>query len=155
MVVALPKPGVVDPPPAMVVMMLVMASTRRTVREPLSTTYRLPEGSRAMRRGSENCAASASPPSPPGLQKPGTPATVVMMFVVAATLRTTQLKMSPMYTLPEGSTATPSGEASEALVAGPPSPSKPKPAQPRPAKFAITPVPRSTWRTRLLSMSAM
>ncbi len=68
------------------------------------------------------------------------------------TSRTRLLLASAMKRLPAASTATPVGEYSSALVAGPPSPERPK--APLPATVLMTPA-GDTSRTRLLPWSAM
>ncbi len=127
MVVAAPKPGVMTPPPATVVMMWVTASMRRTVSVAVSVKNRLPAASVATSLGELRRAASALPPSPSEAQSLGRlePATRVMTWVTMSTLRTVQYMNSMKYTLPAGSTAIPKGIPIQASVAGPPLPSWP------------------------------
>ena len=85
--------------------------------------------------------------------KPPLPATVVMTPVAWFTSRMRSFMESLMKTSPAASTATPSGQLSSALVAGPPSPEKPP--FPLPATVVMTPVVWFTSRTRLFKASAM
>ncbi len=70
------------------------------------------------------------------------------------TLRIRLFVKSAIYTLPETSTATPTGFCNPAAVAGPLSPEK-LPVSPLPAMVVIIPVDTVTLRTRLLPVSAM
>ena len=108
------------PSPAMVVMMPVAAVTLRMRLLPESTMYRLPAVSIATSDGPLNCAAVASPLSPLDPSTP-VPATVLMMPVVAVTLRMTWPLNSAMYRLPTLSTAMPYGLLIWAALASPPS----------------------------------
>src|SRR5438309_2445303 len=105
--------------------MIPLAETLRIRLDPASVMYKLPARSTATAAGGDNTALAAGPPSPSGKQKiwPAQlmPATVVMV-PPGETLRTRELLVSAMNTLPAASTATPAGFASCALVAGPPSP---------------------------------
>jgi hypothetical protein len=88
------------------------------------------------------------------------PATVVMMPVVASTHRMRKLAASAIKRPPAASSATSNGQSSSALVAGPPSPLKPPiPAipfsedGPMPATVVMMPVAAVTLRIRLLPVS--
>ena len=95
----------------------------------VSAMNRSPAPSTATPCGSFSCAAVAGPPSPENPPRPSfalsaakSPATVVMIPVLASTRRITLLDASAMYTSPAASTATPVGVFSAARFAGPPSP---------------------------------
>ena len=98
-----------------------------------------------------SAALVAGPPSPEEPCKVPPPATLVMIPLVE-TLRMWLLPRSAMNRLPAPSTATPSGQFSCALVAGPPLPEKP--GVPLPATVAMMPLGK-TLRMRLLPVSAI
>ena len=79
----------------------------------------------------------AGPPSPLNPATP-VPATVVIIPVVASTLRILLFPWSAMKRLPAPSSASPNGRAKSAASAGPPSP--PKPPSPVPTNVLKTPV---------------
>ena len=134
----------------------------RTRASRLSAMKRLPLASNARSAGNTRTARVAGPPSPAMLPT-AVPATVEMLPVSTAILRTTQLHRSETYTLPAASMARPPGNENRASVAGPPSPTVPGafmvhgwaslPPGPEPAIVVM--VPLTTRRTRLLPPSAM
>src|SRR5580692_8446185 len=112
---------------------------------------RSPEVSTATQHGKYNDAEVAGPPSPENPRLP-LPATVVMIPVIADTLRMRLLLVSAIKRLPEASTATLAGLFNNAEVAGPPSPEKLPlftPSAPLPATVVMTPLD-DTFRIRLL-----
>ena len=115
---------VADPLPATVVMIPVVAFTFRTLLLAASPMYRFPAASNAIAPGLSNSALVAAPPSPEKPEVP-LPATVVMIRVFAAILRTLLLERSTMKILPALSVRTYSGEMNFAPVALPPSPESP------------------------------
>ena len=126
------------PLPATVVMKPVLVVILRMQLFCVSAINRLPAPSRNTLVGELSAALVAGPPSPPKLAVPS-PATVVMMPVLAVTLRMRLLPLSAINKLPAASTATPLGRKSWALVASPPSPPKP-PLPPLPATVVMMPV---------------
>src|SRR5437660_1458336 len=97
-----PSPETAVPPPATVVM-IPLAATLRIRLDAASVMYKLPARSTATAAGGDNVALAAGPPSPSGKQPifPGQPmpATVVMV-PLGETLRTLELLLSAMNTLP-------------------------------------------------------
>src|SRR5436190_15538559 len=89
-----------------------------------------------MAEGARNRAAVASTGFPLKPNSVPSPATELMV-PAAATLRMRWFRLSAIYTLPSGSTATPDGKLSWAAVAAPPSPLYP--TEPFPAMVVITP----------------
>src|ERR1700750_171217 len=97
-------PGAVSPRPAMVWMVVAGAgaeSSGRTRWLPVSARVRSVEGERAAARGVLREAAMAGPPSPAKAWVPS-PATVVMMPVVASMRRMRGFWGSAGYRLPAG-----------------------------------------------------
>src|SRR5439155_182905 len=139
------------PVPATVLIAPVAAPTLRMTQLPLSAMKRSPEPLRVRPTGRLSLAFVAAPPSPPKSQAPPVPATVLIVPVVAATLRMTQLPLSAMKRLPAPSRATPAGELSSAAVAAPPSPAKPQ-THPAPATVLIVPVAAATMRMTQLPL---
>jgi hypothetical protein len=90
----------------------------------VSAMNRLPAASSAMPQGRCSEAAVGSPPSPPKPALP-LPATVAMLPVAGSTTRIRWLSVSAMNSRPSPSIAMSRGHASDASVAGPPSPEKP------------------------------
>src|SRR6202522_4177306 len=119
-----PEEVVAAPLPATVVMIPVVAFTFRTLLLGASAMYRFPTASNAIPAGVFNSALVAAPPSPEKPEVP-LPATVVMIPVFAAILRTLLLKTSTMKILPALSVRTYPGEINFAPVALPPSPESP------------------------------
>ena len=125
-------PGAVSDPwtlsaivtPAMVVMIPVSESTRRTLKLFPSAMKMFPVASVTTPAGNQKPASMADLPSPPKAITPF-PATVSMMPVLRSTLRIRWLLRSAINRLPDGSTNTSLGNLSSASVAGPPSPWKP------------------------------
>src|SRR5204863_9386421 len=89
-----PAKSQVPPVPATVLIVPVVAATLRMTQLPLSAMKRLPAPSRATPAGELSSAAVAAPPSPAKPQAHPAPATVLIVPVVAATLRMTQLPLS-------------------------------------------------------------
>jgi hypothetical protein len=134
-------------------MMPVAASTRRMALLSVSAMNTLPELSNATAFGEFNAAMVAGPLSPVDPTSP-VPAYVVMMPVVALTMRIRLFMVSAMNTLPALSTATPCEPYKVALLAGPPSPLAPF-LFPLPANVVIVPVANSTRRILTFMTSAM
>ena len=111
---------------------------------------RFPAPSSVTPLGDQSRAAVAGPPSP---RKPPSPPPATVVMTPVAARRTRELSESAMKRFPAPSSATPTGPASCAAVAGPPSP--PKPCSPVPATVVMMPVTVSTRRTRPLEASAM
>src|SRR5438132_666514 len=107
---------------------------------------RLPAVSTATPDGAPSLALVAGPPSPEKSAYTPLPATVEMI-PPGVTLRIRLVSLSAMNRFPAASTETPDGVASQALVAGPPSPENP--ACPFPATVVIVPL-GVTFRIRLL-----